>query len=100
RLRRQANHPWSLEDNARAGVGGDEAGEKVVDSRLAGAVRAEDADDLAALDRERDVLDGMKTAEVLVEVRDLEQRRHVEGSRETGTAAAGRLAVSAARILR
>src|SRR5438128_1237014 len=52
----------------------DETGDEVEQRRLSRAVGAEDADDLAARDRERDVVDGGEAAETLGEPADLKQR--------------------------
>ncbi len=50
---------------ARGGV--EQAGEHLQRGGLAGAVRAEKADDLAGLDRKADLLDGLDVVELAVE---------------------------------
>ena len=59
----------------------DLAEDRVEQRRLAGAVRADDADDLAGLQRERHAVDGLDRAVVLADVLDFEERlaaaRHV-----------------------
>ena len=75
-VRRQAQQRTAFEEHRGARVGCDEARQQVVQGGLAGAVRTEDADDLAGLDRERHVLDGVQATEVLVEVGHLQQSAH------------------------
>src|SRR5213078_1502807 len=53
-------------------VGLDEAGDDVEDRRLACSVGPDQAEDLALVDREADVVDGVDTAEVLLHVAQLE----------------------------
>src|SRR5581483_5221844 len=55
-------------------VGSVEAGDEVEDGRLAGAVRADQADDLALRHVERDVVDRDDPAEAARDVPDLQQR--------------------------
>src|SRR5216683_562833 len=78
-VRLEAADRLAVEDDA-AGVGGDEAGEQVEERGLAGAVGAEDAGDLAGLEREGDVLHGGEAAEALGEALDLEERAHATAS--------------------
>jgi hypothetical protein len=54
----------------RAGIGRERAGEHVEDRALAGAVGADQADDLALLDSERHAVDGGEAAEALGEALD------------------------------
>ena len=63
-----------------AGVGAHLPAHQVEGGRLARAVRADDADDLARTDDERDVVDRAHAAEVLDEAADLEQRRFARGA--------------------
>ena len=54
---------------------GEHAGDQVEGRALAGAVRADQRDDLAGLDVERDVVDGDHAAELFSRVIDLQQHR-------------------------
>ena len=60
------------EDADRAGVGRPQAGDRFDGGGLAGAVRAEDAEDLALLDGERHAVDGGAIAVALGEVGDFD----------------------------
>jgi hypothetical protein len=78
-----------------AGVGKGEAGDQVEQRRLAGAVRPDDAHQLARAHREGDVAISHDATEALGEARDLEQRRwmrlgrpHAADSRRTPALAA------------
>ena len=57
-----------------AGAGAVDAGDEIEDGGLAGAVGADQADDLALLDVEGEIVDGAETAEVLGQTRRLEKR--------------------------
>src|ERR1051325_4760972 len=59
-------------DAGVAGGGDEEAAEDADERRLAGAVRAEEAEDLAARDLQRDVVEGADGAEVLGDVLDVD----------------------------
>ena len=52
-----------------------DAGDEVDERRLAGAVRPDQADDLALVQMERDVADGADTAEVLADTFEAKDRR-------------------------
>ena len=58
------------EDLEAAGVGGPQPLEHLHGRRLAGAVRAEEAEDLAGADLERDTVDGLHVAVCLADVTD------------------------------
>ena len=66
RVRRLAGDVVAVEDDPAGGRLVD-AGEHVEERRLAGAVRADQADDRAARDREVDVVDGDEPAELLAQ---------------------------------
>src|SRR5207302_10584137 len=55
-----------------AGVGFEEAGDDVEQGRLAGTVGADQAEDLAVVDREADVVDRLHPAEALAHATELE----------------------------
>jgi len=57
-------------------VGGEYSVDQVEDGRLAGAVRSNEAEDLALADCKAQLIDGPQPAEPLAQVLDLEQRRH------------------------
>ena len=59
----------TLVDADRAGVGRDQADDHVEAGRLAGAVRAEQADDLALVEREFEAAHDRAAAEALLQVR-------------------------------
>ena len=59
-----------------SGIEQNESGEKVENRGLAGAVWPKHARDRAGLQREGDILDGMQSAESLVEALDLQECRH------------------------
>ena len=72
----QAGDLAAVEEDA-AGVGRLEAGDQVEQRRLAGAVGADDAEDLALVDIEGDVGVGGEAAEALGHAFDVEQQAHV-----------------------
>ena len=61
-----------------------QAGQHLHRRGLAAAVRAEEAEDLAALDREADVVDGGEVAEAAGEVVRLDRRLAVDDARAAG----------------
>ena len=61
------------EHGDRAAGGGEHAGDQVEGGALAGAVRADQRDDLAGLDVEGDIVDGDHAAELLARIVDLQQ---------------------------
>ena len=67
---------FAVEDDA-ALVGDEEAGDEVEDRRLAGAVRADEAEHFAFAQAQRRVVDGTDTAEAFRNFRDLEDDRCV-----------------------
>ena len=71
-LRERIGEPGVREavDGGRPGGGGDEADKRAQGGRLAGSVGSEEADDLALVDVEAQVVDGPYRAEVLGEVLD------------------------------
>ena len=71
------------EDDAPAGER-ERAGDEIEHRALAGAVRSDEAEDLAGLDRERQVVDGDQPAELLARGADLEQRPGWRGLRARG----------------
>ena len=73
RVGRHAGDVLVLEDD-RARRRLVDARDHVEERRLAGAVRADQADDRAPLDREVDVVDGDEAAELLAELLDLEEK--------------------------
>ena len=74
-VRRRAEQALAVErDLAR--LGPVEARDDVEGGRLAGAVGADQAGDLALLHRERDVVEGDDAAEAARDVAELEERRH------------------------
>ena len=68
----EAAHVLALPQH-RAGARRSQPRDHVEERRLAGTVRADDADDLAALDRERHVRDGDQAADALGDRADLKQ---------------------------
>ena len=64
------------EHEAGAGGGGEQAAQHADRRRLAGAVRAEEAEDLALVHAERDPVDGHEGAEALGELADLDGDGH------------------------
>ena len=68
-----AQDPAAVADRARARV--DEAADHVEQRRFAGAVRSDDADDLAVADRHRHIVEGQQTAEADADLIDHEERR-------------------------
>jgi hypothetical protein len=55
---------------------------------LAGPVRADDGDDVAVVDTERDAVDGRETAEALRDVVDLEKQVRLRATTVDGTGSA------------
>ena len=74
RVRRQRGELLAVELHATAGA--DEAADRVDEGRLAGAVRADQADELARADLEVDVDDGVHAAEAHRDPRRPQDRRH------------------------
>ena len=74
-----------------AAGGGQHAGDQVEGRALAGAVGADQRDDLAGLDVERHIVDGDHAAELLARALDLQQRRRgvVGAAGAAGSASAG-----------
>ena len=70
----RCSSPWKRIEPVRGGV---EAGDRAQRRRLAGAVGADQRDDLALLDRQRDALERLDVAVVGVDVLDLEQRHRL-----------------------
>src|SRR4051794_21718643 len=62
-----------------AGVGPDHAGDQVEQRRLAGTVWADQADDLAWVQTERDVVGDHQPAETLAQAGDVEDGTHAKG---------------------
>src|SRR5205823_14251851 len=73
--RPEAENRFASEDDVAA-VGGELAIHHVEAGGLAGAVRADEGEELALADREADVVDGAHDAEGLAQVAYLEERRH------------------------
>ena len=73
------------------------ARERAHQRRLAGAVAADEADDLAGVEVDDDVVDGMDAAERDADVAHLDERR---ARRATVTGSVARLAASAIRLRR
>ncbi|MHC2257644.1 hypothetical protein ACVILK_007336 [Bradyrhizobium embrapense] len=73
--RRQLCHVLAVEEDRALG-GRQHARDQVEQRRLAGTVRADQADDLAAPDRDRDVAVGDEAAEALPDAASLQQCRH------------------------
>ena len=84
------------EHRDRAAGGGQHAGDQVEGRALAGAVGADQRDDLAGLDVEGNVVDGDHAAELLARVVDLQQHGRRAGralrARGSGSDGIGRLA--------
>ena len=80
-----------------SGVEREEARHEVEDRRLAGAVRSDDADDLALVDVERGAVDGADAAEASDEAVDGERHRPVADGAQPPSADARRSASSARR---
>ena len=85
-----------------AGIGVEVAGDHAEDAGLAGAVRADDADGVAGLDDERQVLGDRDLAEPLRDVVELEQRPHLDqglvGTRSPPIGTAGLMLLSTTTI--
>src|SRR5262249_17428178 len=73
-VRREPVDRLALEADA-AGLRHGVAGDRVEERRLAGAVGADEGDDLAGRDAERDAIDGGQSAEADRDLGDLEERR-------------------------
>ena len=71
-MRRQARDVVPLEADA-AGCRLVDAADEIEDRRLAGAVRADDREDLALVDAEADAVDRLDAAEMHGQIFDLEQ---------------------------
>jgi hypothetical protein len=84
----QQRRPVGLEPPAEqphlAGVGGDQPEDHVQGGGLAGAVGAEQADDLAGADREADAVHGGDRPEPLADVTDVEDRHAVDSRPRQG----------------
>src|SRR6185437_10529448 len=74
-VRRQSGHFGAFQPH-RAGIRPFDAHDELHHRRLAGAVRPDQPENLAALDREADVAHGNEAAEPLGEPRDFETGRH------------------------
>src|SRR5690606_25839443 len=79
----------AVEDD-RAGVGTDQPRELVEDGRLAGAVGADQADDLAGRHVEGNVIGGHQAAEALAQSAHREQRAHLRPPRRRNSASSPR----------
>ncbi len=86
----------SPQNSTRPGARLDLAEDAVEERRLAAAVRADHADDLARLDRQADAVDGADRAVGLADVPDLEERRHAPLPRSARRAKRSRIDSSAA----
>ena len=73
RVRRQAGHVGAVEDDA-AGSGRKQSADQVDDRALARAVRADEAENFAARDREIDAVDRANAAEMLAEAFEIKHR--------------------------
>src|SRR5690242_7939118 len=81
-VRLESHHRAAVEADL-AGVGGEEARQQVEGGGLAGAVRTDEPEHLAARHLEREIAHRLEASEALREPRDLEQRRGHEADRGT-----------------
>ena len=75
RARAQPRDRLAVEED-RAGARRDKTGDRAQRGRLAGPVGAQQRDDGAFVDRERDAAQGLDLAETDPQVSDLEERHH------------------------
>ena len=77
-MRLAGEHVAALEQDFAA-IGPQEAIQQIEQRGLAGAVRADDAEDLVSVELEADVLDGLQPAERRREIADLENDIYLPG---------------------
>ena len=78
-------------------VGRVQTGDQVENRRLAGAIRPNQADNLARLNRQAQVVHHLQPAKMLVDINQLEQRHQTISTLDVPNSPCGRVAISAIR---